>query len=236
VRQGPSALFASRYFAQADDRALAALYVHPRPGAEREVEALVREADPRASLTGYARFELALAESLRRELPRTGLVAAALVGLALWGALRRLRDAVLAASVLAIELAAVLLAARVFGIPLHVYDALVIPVLLGVTVDEAMFLLHRVRSAEIAASLDSEGPVDPIARGLAQQGRSIAATALTTAAGFGALAACRFDGLADLGRLGALGSVLGFAAAVLVVPAGLRLAAWAERGGGRAAS
>ena len=63
----------------------------------------------------------------------------------------------------------------------------------------------------------------PIAHTLEAQGPLVAATALTTAAGFAALLACRFDGLYDLGAVGALGSVAGLLCALLLVPAGLRL-------------
>ena len=119
---------------------------------------------------------------------------------------------ILAALVVVAEIAAVLLLIRALRIPLHAYDALVLPVLLGITVDEAMFLLHHARGARaIEDTLKEEGP-------------PIAATALTTAAGFAALGACDFDGLRDLGWVGALGSVTGLAVALIVVPAGLRLA------------
>jgi predicted RND superfamily exporter protein len=60
---------------------------------------------------------------------------------------------------------------------------------------------------------------------LRTQGPLVAATALTTAAGFGALIACRFDGLRDLGAVGAIGVLAGLVAALVVVPAGLRLVA-----------
>ena len=53
----------------------------------------------------------------------------------------------------------------------------------------------------------------------------MAATALTTAAGFAALGFCDFDGLRDLGWVGALGSTVGLVVALVVVPAGLRLTA-----------
>ena len=42
--------------------------------------------------------------------------------------------------------------------------------------------------------------------------------------GFGALAFCDFDGLRDLGLVGAIGSTVGLLVALIVVPAGLRLA------------
>jgi uncharacterized protein len=77
-----------------------------------------------------------------------------------------------------------------------------------------MFLLHHAR--ETTAK-------DVTRDTLRREGPSIAATALTTAAGFGALAFCDFDGLRDLGYVGALGSVVGLVVALVVVPAGLRL-------------
>lgn len=213
---GLGGLLLDRFLGKDGDEHLAAVYVRPREGAEHAsaVEAAVREVDPGARVTGYARLERTLKETLAADLPRVGLVASALVLVALVGALRRPRDVLLAACVVVSEIAIVLAALRVLSVPLHVYDALVLPVLLGVTVDEGMFLLHRAgRSA---------GP-DAIRDTLASEGPPIAATALTTAAGFASLALCRFDGLRDLGRVGALGSVIGLFVALLVVPAGLRL-------------
>ena len=101
---------------------------------------------------------------------------------------------------------------RVLGVPLHAYDALVLPVLLGITVDEAMFLLYRARETgdDARATLAREGP-------------QVATTALTTSAGFAGLIACDFDGLRHLGMVGALGSLAGLLVALSVVPAGLRL-------------
>jgi hypothetical protein len=91
----------------------------------------------------------------------------------------------------------------------HVYDALVLPVLFGVTIDESMFLLHAARRGSMSQALRAQGPL-------------VAATALTTAAGFGALVACRFDGLRDLGSIGTVGVLAGLVAALVVVPAAVR--------------
>ena len=62
-----------------------------------------------------------------------------------------------------------------------------------------------------------------IEHALREQGPLVVATALTTSAGFGALLACNFDGLFDVGAVGAIGSIAGVVAALLVVPAGLAL-------------
>jgi predicted RND superfamily exporter protein len=83
-----------------------------------------------------------------------------------------------------------------------------------------MFLLHRASAAEGA---------DAIADTLRDEGPPIAATALTTAAGFAALVFADFDGLRDLGLAGALGSTAGLVMALTIVPVGLRLAAGCGR-------
>jgi hypothetical protein len=77
-----------------------------------------------------------------------------------------------------------------------------------------MFLLAHAR----------ETTADDVTRDtIRREGPSIVATALTTAVGFGALGFCDFDGLRDLGYVGALGSIVGLIVALVVVPAGLRL-------------
>ncbi|MDC0684563.1 MMPL family transporter [Sorangium atrum] len=219
LERGPASILLSRYLGADGGEALVALYVRPREtGSVERIERALREEDPRAMLTGYSRLEASLRETLAHDMPRIALVAGALVLLALSASLRSARDIALAAIVVASEISLVLLLIRVLGIPLHAYDALVIPVLLGITVDEGMFLLHRAREIEAAGGGDAV-----IREMLRREGPAIAATALTTAAGFSALAFCGFDGLRDLGRVGALGSAVGLVVALLVVPAGLRL-------------
>lgn len=216
VANSAAAILVTRYLGEDEGLHLVAVYLRPgaAAGAAARVEAEVHAVDPGAQITGYSRLESALRETLRHDLPRIGLVAAVLVGLALAASLRRPRDIAIAAAVVAAEVAAVLLLIRVLAIPLHAYDALVLPVLLGITVDEGMFLLHHARATTAE---------DVTRDTLRREGPSIAATALTTAAGFGALAFCDFDGLRDLGYVGALGSVVGLVVALVVVPAGLRL-------------
>jgi uncharacterized protein len=87
-----------------------------------------------------------------------------------------------------------------------------LPVLFGVTIDESMFLLYAARVRSLDDAMRTQGPL-------------VAATALTTAAGFAALIACRFDGLSDLGLVGTLGVLAGLVAALVVVPAALTVMA-----------
>jgi predicted RND superfamily exporter protein len=200
----------ARHLKEDRGETLAVTLVRPRGDAGDDARALatIKGADPSAIVTGYEKLEDDLKTSLSRDLPRVALLALALVAIGIRAALGSLRDVLIALGALAAEIAALGLVMRAIDVRWHVYDALVVPVLLGITIDEAMFLLSR-RSADVA---------------LETQGARVAATALTTAAGFAALLVCRFDGLRDLGAVGALGTLAGLAAALIVVPAGLRLA------------
>jgi predicted exporter len=213
----------ARHLGHEKGATLAATFVRPKGDPARDELALdaIARADPEAIVTGYPRLEAALKESLAHDLPRVAVVALLIVAVALRAILGSTRDVAMALSTLVAEVAGVALAMRALGVPWHVYDALVLPVLLGVTIDEAMFLLHAAReggkSGETADAM--------IGRALDEQGSLVVATALTTAAGFAALLACKFEGLFDLGEVGALGVLLGLVGALVVVPAGLRLGA-----------
>jgi predicted RND superfamily exporter protein len=185
------------------------------PALQAEARATLRAADPEAILTGFADLELSLRDTMIRDLPRVLLAAVVMVLLVLAVSLRRVSAVALALLVLVVEIAIVLLLARLFGVRWHVYDALVLPVLLGITLDEALFLLEATkRRASVDEALDEQAP-------LAET------TALTTAAGFGALVVCRFGGLVDVGKVGALGSAAGLLCALVVIPAGFRI--WGRR-------
>jgi uncharacterized protein len=226
-KRGDAAILVQRYLGRDGGDHVVVVYALPRIEegltAEHEaaVEAAVRAADPSAAITGYGRLERSLKQSLLTDLPRIGIVALTLVLAALWIALRRVRDVLLAIGVVAAEIGIVLFLVRLLDVPLHAYDALVLPVLLGITVDEGMFLLFRAREEEgeqvVEQTLRHEGP-------------PVATTALTTAAGFAGLIACDFDGLRHLGMVGAIGSLAGLLVALVVVPAGLRLARWRLHG------
>jgi predicted exporter len=189
-----------------DGAYLAVTFIHPEEPANPDLPTLLKAADPALGLTSYAALEVRLREILSKDLPKVALVALVLVVIALRALLGKWRLVALAALVLALELVALAVFMRALHVRWHVYDALVVPVLLGITMDEAVFLLEEAGRNGARAALELQGP-------------RVVATALTTAAGFGALLACRFEGLHDVGAVGALGSVLGLVAALGVVVA-----------------
>jgi predicted exporter len=217
---GALAWLRDRHVARDGDESLVATYVRPAPdpGARARLRDAIEAVDPRAAVTGLDAIDRALREALSHDLVVVGLVALGLVAVAMRLVLRSARNALVALATLATEMALVGLAMRVLSVRWHVYDALVVPVLFGVTVDESMFMLHAAR-----AFARDQAPGQMMARALGKQGPLVAATALTTAAGFAALIPCRFDGLRDLGVVGTLGVLAGLLAALIVVPAALRV-------------
>jgi predicted exporter len=202
----------ARHVAHDGTSAVVVTYVRPRgsPEAHDRARRAILAADAQAVVTGFDAIDRALRAALDRDLVLVGAVALAVVAIAMRLALKSARHALVALATLACEMGAVGIAMRVLGVGWHVYDALVLPVLFGVTIDESMFLLHAARGSSMKQALETQGPL-------------VAATALTTAAGFVALVACRFDGLRDLGGIGAIGVLAGLVAALVVVPAAIRV-------------
>ncbi|AKU95892.1 membrane protein, exporter [Labilithrix luteola] len=207
-----------RHLGKDEHGAIAVTYVRltKDPAQDAMARASIRAADPEAVLTGYADLEGSLKTTLSEDLPRVLFAAMGMVLVVLAFSLKRPLAIALAVAVLVVEIAIVLLASRLVGARWHVYDALVLPVLLGITLDEALFLLEAAKHHSIDDALAEQAPL-------------ASATALTTAAGFGALVVCRFGGLVDVGKIGALGSAVGLVCALVVIPAGLRVLATTSR-------
>ncbi len=205
-----------RHLGKDEKGVLAVTFVRlSKDDAQREgARATLRAADPEAVLTGFADLEVSLRDTMSRDLPRVLLAAGAIVLFVLGISLRRPAAVALAGLVLVVEIAIVLLASRFLGVRWHVYDALVLPVLLGITLDEALFLLEATKRRSLEDALAEQAPL-------------ATTTALTTAAGFGALVICKFGGLVDVGKVGALGSAAGLLCALVVIPAGFRV--WGRR-------
>jgi hypothetical protein len=212
----------ARHLARDGRDMLAATFVRVSKGrdATEHVRAAILSADPRAVITGFYSIDRALRDALGRDLAVVGGAAFVIVAVGLRFALRSVRETLVALATLVCELGAVGLAMRVLAVRWHVYDALVLPVLFGVTIDESMFLLYAARNGSIRRALEHQGPL-------------VAATAFTTSAGFAALIACRFPGLRDLGVVGTVGVLAGLVAALVVVPSALLVLAPKEHPSGR---
>lgn len=184
-------------FAHDDGERVTALRVDAPPPDVRELVAAI---DPAAGFGGIGAIERTLRGALGRELTRLLPVCALVVLASLAVGLRRLRAVGVALAATAVSVALTWVTLGALRVPLHVYDALVLPVLFGLTLDETLFLLEAQARGEVARELPR-----------------VATTALTTAAGFGALLVCDFPGLRDVGWTGLVGSAAGLVGSTLVL-------------------
>lgn len=174
---------------------------------------LQRQADGAlgGKITGMPLLEAQLQHLLERDLLRITVASLLLVTLLLVVYYRRLRP--LLAVLLPLSLAWVLFGAALvwLGIPLHLYNLLSVPLVIGYGIDDHIFLVHRFQTGR------------DIGVALATAGRAIVLTTLSTVAGFLALLIAHFPGLRQFGLSGALAVVLCLVAALLVLPALLTL-------------
>ncbi len=152
------AWLAARHVAKDGDDTLVATFVRTTgdPDGDRRALSAIHAADAGSIVTGSP-LDGALRASLARDLPRVGIVALAVAAIALGATLRKGKHVLLALAVVAVEIAGLGIAMRAFGIHWHAYDALVVPVLIGVTLDESMFLLYGATTPEEA--LRVQGPL-----------------------------------------------------------------------------
>lgn len=198
-----------------DPRRMVALYLFA-PADERlpeTVKLLEQRADGPLGghVTGMPLLEEQLRKLLERDLLQITLASLGLVVLLLFAYYRRLRPVVVV--LLPLSLAWVLFGTSlvVLGIPLHLYNLLAVPLVIGYGIDDHIFLVHRYQvSGDIRSSL-------------ATAGRAIVLTTLSTVAGFLALLIAHFPGLRQFGLSGALAVLLCLLAALLVLPALLSL-------------
>lgn len=137
-------------------------------------------------------------------------VAALLIAIMLFLALRRVGDVILV--LLPIVLAGVLLVATtvIVGIPFNFANVIVLPLLIGLGVDSGIHLVMRTRE-EIAAGhqaelLETSTP------------RAVLLSALTTIASFGSLAVSSHRGTASMGELLTIAIILTLVCTLIVLP------------------
>jgi predicted RND superfamily exporter protein len=96
--------------------------------------------------------------------------------------------------------------AGAFGLGFDPVNLIVLPLMIGIGVDNCLFLAERRRELE-----------DTVAA-VAQSGRALAIVTATTVVGFGALAISRYPALSGLGAMAALGLSICFFATFVFMP------------------
>jgi predicted RND superfamily exporter protein len=152
-------------------------------------------------------------EMVTREGPLILLAALVTVFAATWWTLGGLKNAVLCLTPTLVSIGALVGVMALFRLPFNYLNILVLPVLIGTTVDAGVHLLGRLT-----------GTVARFTAVYAETGRAIRGGLLTSAVGFGALLLADHPGLNSIGRLATLGfatnlvvTLVGFPALLLVL-------------------
>jgi uncharacterized protein len=144
---------------------------------------------------------------------RAGLLALGVIVVVLWLDFRDARRVLLGLLPLGVGLVFTLGVLGLAGIPLNPANLIALPLIVGVGVDNGVHVLH-----DYAERLPGK-----LYRLGAATGRGIAVAALTTILGFGTLALARHRGMAGMGLTLALGVAACMLAALVVLPAILRV-------------
>ena len=167
-------------------------------------------ADPQA--TGKAFRTLEGLDQMKRGFGRAALLALGVIVGVLWLDLRRMRSLLLGLLPLACGVVLTLGVMAACGVPLNPANLIALPLIVGVGVDNGVHVLHD----------HAEGRRGRYELGAAT-GRGIFVAALTTVLGFGTLILARHRGMASLGLTLTLGVAACMIAALVVLPALLRV-------------
>ncbi|WPB82052.1 MMPL family transporter [Archangium violaceum] len=167
---------------------------------------VVQVLDP--NLIAYRIFEL-----VRVDGPWLLLAAALAVFAMMALSLRSVRRAALVAGPLYLGLACLPAAMHLYGLKLNFINAVVLPNLLAIAVDNAVHLYHRYRE---------EGP-GSLSHVVRTTGVAAVVATLSNAAGYGALLTARHPGLRSIGEIALLGVVCASLGTTVLFPAVLAL-------------
>lgn len=158
-------------------------------------------------VTGRPRMEAELGRTARRELVGFLVFVVACTTLLLFARERRVVPTLALLSIPVVSVVGVVGLAAALGIPLTPVSVVVLPLTIGIGLDDCLYLVERYRET---------GDVgEAVARG----GRALSITTATTIAGFGALALSRYPALSGLGTLAAVSLVICLVTTILLLPA-----------------
>ncbi len=170
----------------------------------------IERSAPGACVASAPRLGREIRAMASREVVRLGGLAALVVGFLVWLSFRfRLRETAL--TFVPVALGTV----WTFGIwgwadlPFDLFSACVLPVMIGIGVDDGLHVLHLARSARTRSLGDAA----------VAAGRGVVLTNLTTCAGFGALLFSSVPSLRAAGAFVCVGNLACLAAALVVLPA-----------------
>ena len=168
---------------------------------------------------GFPEVQARLEAYMKRDFALSTAIAAVLIAALVWTSFGSLRGALLAIAPLVIGYLWMLAGMRLLGIAFNFTNIVISPLLIGIGVDSAIHVLHRIGEER------ARGNRNPFIRGPAATLVPILSTSLTTMLVFGTLIAARTPGLRYLGISALLGLGFTLLASVLFLPCA---AAWLD--------
>jgi len=168
---------------------------------------------------GFPEVQSRLEAYMKRDFALSTAIAAVLIAALVWTSFGSLREALLAIAPLVIGYLWMLAGMRLLGIAFNFTNIVISPLLIGIGVDSAIHVLHRIEEERAA------GRKGAFAHGPAATLVPIVSTSLTTMLVFGTLIAARTPGLRYLGISALLGLGFTLLASVLFLPCA---AAWLD--------
>lgn len=148
---------------------------------------------------------------LRQEAPVVLGLAAALIAVLVYWQMRSLRETAMTLLPLLLGCLWLVGLMGVTGIRFTLFNLPILPAILGIGVDNGVYLTDRIRK--------TRGDVDGLQRSLEETGGAIMAAMATTAIGFAAFMVADSAGVRGIGLVAMLGIVLAALAATMVLPA-----------------
>lgn len=117
---------------------------------------------------------------------------------------------------------------HMLGIELNFLNVVVMPMIIGVGVDNSIHLVQRYYERVTSAGGKSGKPESgDLRRAVARTGRALVMTSLTTIVGFGSLALADFKGVREMGLISILGITYTLIVSLVILPALLKI--WGAR-------
>ncbi len=161
-----------------------------------------------SNITGIPNLMLLINESMIKDGTRALLVAALVIFILIFIDLRNLTATLVAMIPLMFGVIWMLASMVIFGIKLNFSNMAVIPIIIGIGVDNGIHILHRWRQEGIGG----------LQKATAKVGHAILMTSITTMVGFGSISFYTHRGMASLGNILFLGVGFCFLSTILILP------------------
>jgi predicted RND superfamily exporter protein len=158
-----------------------------------ELEKAIQIVAPEAECTSTELIAMQLRGMVKRDFTILAPLALAVVIILLFAHFRRPLWVGMALSPLLAGVAYMLGASALLGLDLNPANAVAIPLIIGIGIDDGIHIVHRYRERK------------DVGQAVKLTGRAVIMTSLTTMVGFGSLSTSHFPALASLGQLALLG-------------------------------